>query len=168
MGGKEIKDSDRLGSIPENSWSDLKLEGIDLGPPFNVEVKVVHATSGRQAQVSVLDTSTIGDLKRAISAQLKATLANIRIVKRLAGGANSWQTLPDSEKLNGRIEFHCYCQQLEEPVFEDKVVVVIAIIAIIKFFLKQIEQSLEPLRSNSYFSQEFKWAAGIKSMFDEW
>lgn len=118
--GKEIKDSDKLGSIPENSWSNLKLEGIDLGPPRNVEVTVVHATSGRQAQVSMLDTGTMLDLKRAISALLKATMADIRIVKKLAGGGSGWQSLPDSERLNGRIEVHCYCKELEEQVFEDK------------------------------------------------
>lgn len=121
--GKELADADRLSSVPGPSRGSVELRGIGLGPPRRVEVTVVHASSGRQAQVGTLDTSTMLELKRAVSDQLGASSADIRIVEKRAHAGAGWETALDSERLNGRTQLYCFCKPLEaapEPVFEDK------------------------------------------------
>lgn len=124
MGERELKDHEPLGAIAQQSDMSLILSGIALGPPRPVEVQVSHGSSGHQVRVSLLDTATLRELREGVAAAAGASLADVRIVKRLSGG--HWQSMPDSERLNGRAEFHCMGGALErppgappEPVFED-------------------------------------------------
>merc|ERR1712107_836819 len=59
------------------------------------------------------DTSTIGELRAIVDTRLKASKADVRIVKKL--GAGGWQSVPDTERLNGKLEFSCMGKALEKP-----------------------------------------------------
>mmetsp|Transcript_60794 Transcript_60794/g.177659 ORF Transcript_60794/g.177659 Transcript_60794/m.177659 type:complete len:590 (-) Transcript_60794:383-2152(-) len=121
-GEKELKDHERLQQLSEQVDESLILSGIALGPPQLVDVRVTHASHGHQMTVSVLDTVCMRELKDAIATASGKPLPDLRMVKRLAGG--HWQSLPDSERLNGRAELHCMGGSTEQPqsapVFEDK------------------------------------------------
>lgn len=124
MGERELKDGEKLGPIAQQCDMNLIIAGISLGPPRPVDVQVTHGSSGHQVRLSVQDTLSMRELREAVAAAAGGSLSDVRIVKRLAGG--HWQSLPDSERLNGRTEFSCMGSVLErppgappEPVFED-------------------------------------------------
>mmetsp|Transcript_27769 Transcript_27769/g.82881 ORF Transcript_27769/g.82881 Transcript_27769/m.82881 type:complete len:585 (+) Transcript_27769:111-1865(+) len=113
LGEREVRDPEKAGKVFEQCDGNLIVSGITLGPPVPVDVKVTHGSSGHEVWVSLLDTASLRELREAVAGATGGSFADVRIVKRLAGG--HFQSLPDSERLNGRAEFLCMGQPAEQP-----------------------------------------------------
>mmetsp|Transcript_79430 Transcript_79430/g.246356 ORF Transcript_79430/g.246356 Transcript_79430/m.246356 type:complete len:594 (+) Transcript_79430:120-1901(+) len=112
-GETELRDMEKVEAVFQRCDGNVIISGITMGPPVPVEVRVTHGSSGHKVTVSLLDTASMKDLRDAIVAAVGGSLADVRIVKRLSGG--HFQSLPDSERLNGRTEFSCMGRALEQP-----------------------------------------------------
>jgi len=116
IGGTALRDSDKLETIPESEWGNIIADGVELGPPKEVQVKVTHCNSQHFLTVTVLDTITIRQLRMALSDETIGDVAEVKIVRRLMGGSNGgWSAISDSERLNGRTDFFCMGKALEQP-----------------------------------------------------
>lgn len=112
---RELHDADKLDSIDAQDRASLRIVGISLGPPAEVEVTVKHGTAEHSVTVSVPDTSTMFELKKAVAAKIGCPASDVRMVKKLSSGSGGWASATDSERLNGRTEFTCLGRGLESP-----------------------------------------------------
>jgi len=109
---QELKDTDKIEAVSVKDRLNMRVNGITLGPPVLVDVKVTHAAEGHSAVVSVEDTCTILQLRVAVAEKLGCSKTDVRIVKKLSAG---WQSIQDADRLNGRRELNCLGKALEKP-----------------------------------------------------
>jgi len=98
-------DDEILSSVEDEIVGGMSLSGIDLSPPKEVDVLIVHAASDAPQSliVSVMDTSSVMDLRKAIRLKLgEGGLSSCKLVRRLG---QSFTSLDDKEPLGGRTEF---------------------------------------------------------------
>lgn len=113
VGDREYPDSNRVRAFPEEDRLRITLSGIDLGPPFEVQVTVVHIKTEHSLSVTVLDTASILDVRTTAAAEIGASADDLRIVKPLGRG---WKAVRDGERIQGRTQFQCEGKALEVPV----------------------------------------------------
>lgn len=121
-GERELRDSEALGVVAEQSDCCVVLSGISLSEPVAVNITLTHVTSGRTLSLAIEDTSSLRELRAAASSVAPGEL---RLVRRLTGG--HWQALPDSDRLNGRREFSCMGSALDVVVEEVELTVSICL-----------------------------------------
>mmetsp|Transcript_57395 Transcript_57395/g.170795 ORF Transcript_57395/g.170795 Transcript_57395/m.170795 type:complete len:1558 (-) Transcript_57395:182-4855(-) len=103
-GENTLEDDMMLSYIEEEVDQGLMLHGLDISQGREVELRIVHAASDvpQSLVLTVLDTATIVDVRRAIKERLQErALSACKLVKQLGNGFSS---LKDDEKLNGRTE----------------------------------------------------------------
>lgn len=98
-----LNDETSLSSLEEDLADGLSLSGVDLGPPREVKIRIVHATSSTQSlELTVLDTLTVIGIRKKVKATLEEKmLSRCKLVKKVF---DSFTNLKDDDHLNGKVE----------------------------------------------------------------
>eukprot|EP00747_Dinoflagellata_sp_TGD_P185550 gnl/TRDRNA2_/TRDRNA2_42139_c0_seq1.p1 gnl/TRDRNA2_/TRDRNA2_42139_c0~~gnl/TRDRNA2_/TRDRNA2_42139_c0_seq1.p1 ORF type:complete len:668 (-),score=147.31 gnl/TRDRNA2_/TRDRNA2_42139_c0_seq1:99-2102(-) len=115
---KELSDSLRLDTLTLDQQRSIECSGISVGPPVPVEVTVTHAHEGHSIRVRVSDTGTVLDVRRAVVAELGCSMSDVRLVTRQI--SDSMVSIPDTQRLHGRILFDAMGKGLEQPAIPRK------------------------------------------------